>query len=123
MSLPDIDAMLFLKLLREPLSKKIVEIVAAEPVVAMTGQHLGNVAFDSPHGNVERAAAQVIDQRGVTRPVAVAIGEASGGGLIQDANDLEPGQRAGFASGAALRVGEIGRHSDDGCFPALAESG
>ena len=45
----DIDAVLLLKLLHEPFGQKIVEVVAAQPVVAVACEHLGYVAFDADH--------------------------------------------------------------------------
>ena len=121
MTLPDINAMLLLKLLRQQFGEKVVEVVSAEPVVTVTRQNLGDVAFYRHHGNIEGAATQVVDQRRVTRTVGESIREACGGRFIQNSHDFKPGQRACFASGATLCVGEIGRYRDDRFFRALPQ--
>ena len=58
-----------------------VEVVAAQVVVAAGREHLDDPAFDRHHGDVERAAAQVVDQHpalpfvaGVVRQRCRAVG-------------------------------------------------
>ena len=80
--------MLFLKCLCEFLRQQIVEIVTSQAIVAMARQHLRDIAFHGNDGNVESPTSQVIDQSRMTRSIAVAIGEARGGGLIQNSDDL-----------------------------------
>ena len=93
--------MLLLKLLRQTFGEKIVEIIAAQAVVSVAGQHLRDVAFHGDHGDVESSAAQVVDQRRMARPVAVAIREARGRGLVQNAHYFQPASAP--ASRVALR--------------------
>ena len=117
----DIDAVLLFELRRQALRQQIVEVVAAEVVVAVARQHLGDVAFHGHHRDVEGAAAEIVNQRRVPRSVAVAVSQAGGGGLVENAHHFQPGQRAGFARGVALRVRKVGGHGDHGLLRALAQ--
>ena len=103
-----------LELAGETLGQQIVEVVAAQAVVAVAGENLGDLAFHQNNGHIEGAAAQIVDERGVGATVAVAIGEAGGRGLVQDADNFQSGQGPGFARGVALGVGEIRGDGDDG---------
>ena len=51
------------------------------------------------------------------------VGERRGGGLVDDAQDLEAGDLAGLLGGGALRVVEVGGHGDDGLGDGVAEVG
>ena len=119
--LADIDAVLLFELGRQALGQQIVEVVAAEVVVAVTRQHLGDVAFHGDHGDIEGAAAEVVNERRVPRSVAVAVGQAGRRGLIENAHHFQSGERAGLARGVALRIGKVGGHGDHGLLGALAQ--
>ena len=52
-SLPQVDAVLVLKSREQMFRQQVVEVVTAELVVTMTGQHLGDVPFQSDDGNIK----------------------------------------------------------------------
>ncbi len=89
-----------------------VEIVAAQVVVAVAGQHLDHVVLDADHRHVESAAAQVVDQHFFVALMVGFVGQRGGGRFVDDPHHLQPGDFPGFAGGLALGVGEIGRHGD-----------
>ena len=43
-----------------------------------------------------------------------AVGESCGGRLVDEAQDIQPGDAAGIFRGLALRVVEVGGDGDDG---------
>ena len=49
------------------------------------------------------------------------VGQSGGGGLVDDTLDVEAGDLAGVLRRLALRVGEVGRHGDDGFGHGLAK--
>ncbi len=93
----------------------LVDVVAAEPGIAVGREHLEDAVAQFEDGNIERAAAEIVDGdlRFLAEPLE-AVGERGGGGLIDDALDREPGELAGGLGGGALGVVEIGGHGDDG---------
>ena len=113
-----VHALVFLELGDDEVDDALVKILATQKGVAIGGEHfellfaidVGN--FDD--GDVKRAAAQVI-----YRDLAVAFfvfvhskGQGRGGGLVDDALDIQTGNTARVLGGLALSVVEIGRHGD-----------
>ena len=99
-----------------------VHVIAAEPRVAVGGEHLENAFVQFQNRKVERAAAQVIngDFRLLLQLVQ-AVGQRGGGGFVEDALDREAGEFAGALGRVALRVIEIRGHGDDGARDGFAK--
>jgi len=101
----------------------LVEVVAAQPVVAGGGQHLDDAVVNLQDGHVEGAAAQVIDHDLLGGLLVHAVGQGRGGGLVDDPLDVQAGDLAGVLGGLALGVGEVGGHGDDRLGDGLAQIG
>ena len=93
--------------------------------VAVGGEHLVNVAFAGgdqfEDGNVERAAAEIVDRDVAALLFVQAVSERGGGRLVDEAQDFEAGDAAGVFGGLALGVVEIGGHGDDRAIDRFAE--
>src|SRR4051812_23360420 len=72
-------------------------------------------------GDVEGAAAEIVDSDYAVALFVETIGERSGGGFIDEAKDFESGDTSGIFSGLALRIIEIRGHSDDSLADRLAK--
>ena len=114
-------AVLF-EFVENPIHEAVVPVVAAQVRVAVGGLHFEHAVADFQHGNVERAAAQVIDGDFLVLLLVEAVGERRGGRLVDDAEHFEAGDPAGVLGGLALRVVEIGGNGDDGLRDFLAEA-
>ena len=119
--LAQVDAGFLLELVRQEIDDAHVEVLAAEEGVAVGGLHLEHPVADLEDRDVEGAAAQVIDGDLLAVALVEAIGQSRGGGLVDDAQDLEPGDLAGILGGLALGVVEIGRNRDHGLVDGLAQ--
>ena len=120
--LGQVDALLALELGHHPVDDGLVEVVAAEVVVARGRLDLEHAVAQLEHGHVEGAAAEVEDQDGLIGAVLVeAVGERCGCRLVDDAQDVEAGDLAGVLGGLALCVVEVRRHRDHGVGHGLAE--
>ncbi len=108
---------------RDAVGDELVDVVAAEEAVAGGGDDLEDVAREIEEGEVERAAAEVVDRDALVAALAEAVGEGRGGGLVEDAEHLEAGLARGDLGGGALQVVERGGHRDDGALDRLTEGG
>ena len=64
-------------------------------------------------GNIERAAAEVVDGDRLVLFLVEPVSQRRGGGLVDDAHDFQARDFAGVLGGLALRVIEIRGHRDD----------
>ena len=120
--LAEVNAVLLLELVGHPVHDALVPVVAAEVVVAVGGQDLDDAVSEVEQGDVEGAAAQVEDEDLLVLVLLVkAVGQGCGGGLVDDALDIEASNLAGVLGGLALGVVEVGRDGDDGVGDGLAQ--
>ena len=110
-----IDAGLALELLLDVLDEGVVHVRAAQLRVAAGGDDLEAALLPHLHdGDVEGAAAEVEDEDlQLLAGLLQAVGEAGGGGLVDDAQHLQAGDLARVLGGGALVVVEIGGAGDD----------
>ena len=100
----------------------MVEVVAAQVGVTVGGFHLEHAVAELQDGDIEGAAAEVVDRDlHVLALLVETVGEGRGRRLVDDTLDLEAGDLARLLGGLALRVGEVGRHGDDRLGHLLAE--
>jgi hypothetical protein len=99
--LGQVHALFLLELADDVVDDALVEVLAAQEGVAVGGQHfelhLAVDVGDLDDGDVEGAAAQVVDgDLAVTLAALVqAEGQGRGGGLVDDALDVQAGDAAG----------------------------
>ena len=108
-----VDAVFLLEFARDVVDDAVIEVVAAQTVVAGGRENLEHAVADFHQRNVERAAAQVVHQNLVNLALVKAIGQSSGSRLVDDALDIQTGDAAGILGRLALRVGEVRGHGDD----------
>src|SRR5205814_1834140 len=70
-----VDAGLLAELLDHPADDALVEVLAAEEGVARSGEHLVDAAVDFEDGDVEGAAAEVVDGDALGLVAAEAVGQ------------------------------------------------
>ena len=86
-----------LKAIGNVLEQQVVEVVAAELGVAVAGQHLDDALLGLDDGDVEGAAAEVVDEHAPQVGLVGVVGQRGGRRLVEDADDFQPGQLgAGF---------------------------
>ena len=98
-----------------------VEVVAAEEAVAGGGEDLEHVAREVEQRAVEGAAAEVVDGDALLGRPAQAVRERRRRGLVDDAQDVEPGDAPRHLRRGALQLVEVGGHRDDRAVDRLAE--
>ena len=118
-----IDALALLEFVGEIADEPHVEVFAAQERVAVGGLHLEHAVADFENGNVERAAAEIVDRDDASLLLVEAVGEGCRSRLVDDAQHFEAGDLAGVLGGLALGVVEIGGNGDDGLLDLLPEMG
>jgi hypothetical protein len=119
--LRQVDAVALLELGDDPVDDALIEVVTAQVRVAVGGLHLHDALAHLEHRDVEGAAAEVVDGDLLFLLLVEPVGERGRGGLVDDAQDVEPGDLAGVLGGLALRVVEVGRHGNHRVGHLLAE--
>ena len=117
-----VDTAVALELVRKPVDDALVEVIAAEVTVAARRSHLDDPVADVEERDVERASAQVEDEHRLLALLVEAVRERGRGGLVDDPQHLETGDRAGVLRRLPLRVVEVGGDGDDRLRDALAKS-
>ncbi len=116
-----IDAVLGVDFVERNGEQQVVDVVAAEVRVAIGRLHFEDAVAQLEDGDVEGAAAQVIDGDGAFLGAIEAIGKRGRGGLVHEAQDFEARHAARIFGGLALRVVEVCGHGDDGLRYRRAE--
>ena len=119
--LREVGAVVLLELRHEPVDDGLVEVVAAEVVVARRRLHVERPVAELEHGHVERAAAEVEDEDRLVGLLVEAVRERRGRGLVDDAEDVQAGDLAGVLRRLTLGVVEVRGDGDDGVRDLLAE--
>ena len=109
------------ELLGEVHHDRLVPEHAAQAVVAAGADDADQPVLDLDHRDVERAAAQVVDQDGLVLALLEAVGDGGGGRLVQDRPDVQAGQPAGVGRRLALGRAEVGRAGDHDVGDLLAQ--
>ena len=110
-----------LKLVGQIIRQPLVEVVAAEVVVAAGRQHLDHAVADLDERNVKCAAAEVVNQNLLRLSVVEAVGERRRRRLVDDAQHVQPRDAPRVARSLTLAVREIRRNGDDRLTDRLAE--
>jgi hypothetical protein len=122
--LREVDALGGAEVLHEPVDDRLVEVVAAQVVVAVGGLNLEHALADLEHGHVERASTEVEDKDRLVGGLLVEpVCERGRRGLVDDALHVEAGDAAGVLGGLALVVVEVGGDGDDRRVDGLPEVG
>ncbi len=93
--------------------------------VAVGGKHLEDIAVsrgnELEHGNVKRAAAEIVDGDFAALLLVQAVGKCRSSRLVDEAKNFQTGDFACVFGGLPLGIIEIGRHGDDGAVDRFAE--
>ena len=105
--------MLVPELLKQPADDTLIEVVAAQMIVAGRGQDLNRIAVDIQNTDVEGASAQIVDHDLTGLPFVKPVGKGGGGRFVNDSQDIQPGNEPRVLGGLTLGIREIGRHGND----------
>jgi NAD-specific glutamate dehydrogenase. len=99
-----------------------IDVFPAQEAVAARRLDLVHALVQMQERDIECAAAQIVDRDlGVRHHAQTTEGQRRGGGLVDDAPDVEPRDAPRVLGGLALAVAEVGRHGDHGIGDRLAQ--
>ena len=116
-----IDALCLLEFGNEVVHDALVEIIAAEVGVAVGGKDFDNAVADVQNGDIERAAAEVIDHDLLLGFLVDAVGQSGCGRLIDDTLDVKTRDLACVLGGLTLCVVEVCGNGDNGLGDGAAQ--
>ncbi len=119
--LREVDALVLLELLDQPVDDPLVEVVPTEVGVAVRRLHLEDAFAQLENRDVEGPAAQVVDGDDLVLLLVEPVRQRRRRRLVDDPQHLEPGDAAGVLRGLPLRVVEVRRNRDDRLRDLVAE--
>ena len=108
--LRQVDRLLLLKLVLEPVEQHDIKVLAAEQRVAVGRLHLEDAAGDLKDRHIKGAATEVVHGHHLAVLLVEAVRERGRGGLVDDAQHLEPRDLASVLGCLPLRVVEVCGH-------------
>lgn len=122
--LGDVDVVLLVVELGEVVDDTVIEILTSEMSITGSSLDLEETVLDGEEGDIESTSTEIVDDDLALITLLVkTVGKGSGGGLVDNAEDVETGNDTGILGGLALVVVEVGRDGDDGVGDGLAEVG
>ena len=119
--LAQVNAVLFLEFINQPVHDALINVIAAQVRIAVGGLHLDHAAAHFQHGNVERAATQVVHRDGFIALFVQPIRQRGRCRLVNNAHHFHARDFAGLLGGLALRVVEVRRHGNHGLADLFAK--
>ena len=108
-----VNAVLGVNLVERDGQQQVVDVVAAQVRVAVGGLHFKDAVAQLENGDIERAAAKIVDGDGAFLGAIESVGQRRRGGLVDQAQHFKAGHAARVFGGLALRIVEVGGNGDD----------
>jgi len=102
-------------------SDALIEILTTEMSVTSSGEHLEDTVINGQNGDIESATTEIEHDDVLLVLFVEAIGDGSGGRLVDDTENLETRNSASILGGLPLRIVEVSGDSDDGVLDVLSE--
>ena len=118
-----IDAFLLLELIDHPSDDAVIEVIAAKVCITVGCQNLDDAVADLDDGDIERAAAEIVDHDLLLFFVIQAIRQSCCRRLVDDTLDIKACDLACILGCLTLCIIEVCRNRDDGLGDLLAKVG
>ena len=119
----EIDSVLALEAICQPVDDAAIPVIPAQLGVAAGGLDIEDPLGNPQHRNVKGAAPQVEYQHPFDRAAIKAVGQGRSCGFVEDSLHTDPGEPPRIAGGLTLGVVEVGRHGDHRSLHRLAQVG
>ena len=116
-----IEALVFLELVNQPVNQPLINVVAAEVGVTVGSLDFNHAFADFENRNIKSPAAEVVHGDGLVLTFIESVSERGRRRLIDDSLHVEPGNLPGIFGRLPLRVVKVNRHSDERLGHLFAE--
>src|SRR5580704_8624894 len=110
---PHVESEVAANVVERDCDQQIVDIVSAEMRVAVSGNHFENAVLKLENRDIERAAAQIVNDDDAVLVLVQTVGERCGGRFVHQSQNIQSGDAAGVFRGLPLRVIEVCGDGDD----------
>ena len=119
----NVNAGLLLEVSHAVFDETVVEVLTTEMGVAVGGLDLEDTVLNSEEGDIESSSSEIEDKNVAFSfsLLVETVGNSSGGGLVDNALDVETRDGSGVLGGLTLGVVEVSGNSHDGVLDGLAE--
>ncbi|KAH6607458.1 hypothetical protein Trco_003771 [Trichoderma cornu-damae] len=100
-----------------------VEILTTKVGVTVGGLDLEDTVLDLKDGDVEGTTAKIVDSDDAVGLLLKTIGQGSGGGLVDDTEDIEAGNLTSILGALTLSIVEVCGNSNNGVLDRLGQVG
>ena len=94
--------------------QQVVDVIAAEMRVAIGGDHFEYSIVQLKDGDVEGAAAEIVDGNDAVLLFVETVGQRCRGRFVDQTQNFKAGDAASVFCGLTLRIVEVRGHGDDG---------
>ncbi|EMS95236.1 putative NAD-specific glutamate dehydrogenase [Agrobacterium tumefaciens str. Cherry 2E-2-2] len=116
-------ALILLELAGQIFDQTHVKVFTAKEGIAIGGLHFEDAVADFQNGNIEGAAAKVVNGNRLAVLLVETVSKRCRSRLVDDTQDVQTGDTAGILGCLTLGVVEVGRNGDDGLLDLFAEIG
>ena len=111
--------------LGEVVDKSVIEIFTTQVSVTSGGFDLEDTIFNGEDGDIKGSTAKIEDEdiSLLSDLLVKTVGDSSGGGFVDDSEDVETSDGTGILGGLSLRVVEVSGDGDDSVGDVLSEVG
>ena len=121
--LGNVEFELILNFLGHELNNLSVEIITTQMGVAISRKDLKDPVFEFQDRNIEGTATEIVHRNQSLLFLLQSVREGSGGRLVDDSRDVQPGNAARVFGSLPLCIVKICRNSDDGLGDGFSKKG
>lgn len=121
--LGDVNVVLLVEGLGEVVDDALIEILTTQVGVTGGGKDLEDTLINGQERNIKSTTTEIVDNDVALASISLikTVGNGGGGGLVDNAEDVEAGNDTGILGSLALVVVEVGGDGDDGVSDLLSK--
>ena len=108
-----VETFILLELVNQPIHQPLIDVVAAQMRVAVSGLHFDHAFAHFQHRDVKSPAAEVVHRDRLVLTLVEPVSQRSRRRLVDDSLNVQPRDPPRIFSSLPLRIVKVSRHSND----------